>query len=91
MLRKKRQCCADPQDDGEKVGEFAGETEQQMLAGDFLDMVGPEFHQPARRFRRSEAGARGVQAGEGLLDAETMNRHEIDNRSTAFAVIGTHE
>ena len=54
MLGEKGQRGADPQDDGEEVGEFAGEAEQQMLAADFLDMVRPELGQSARRLGRGK-------------------------------------
>ena len=57
------------------MGELPGKTEQQMLAGQFLDMVGPEFHQPALGLSLREAGEGGFQAGESLVGGERVDAH----------------
>lgn len=62
--------------------ELAGEPEEQMLAGQFLDLVGPEFRQPARRLGRCEPGQGTPQAGEGLLAGEPVDVHAAFRRTS---------
>ena len=57
------------------MGELAGEAEEQMLAAQLLDMVGPELQQPARGLSLCEAGAGGFQAGESLVGGEPVYVH----------------
>jgi hypothetical protein len=75
LLGDEGQRGAYPQDDGEEMGELAGEGEQQVLARHFLDMVGPELRQPACRLVGVEAGGGSLQAGERLPDVEAMDVH----------------
>ena len=66
---------ADPQDDGEEVGELAGEAQQQVLARHFRNVVGAELRQAAQRLDRSQARGRCMQAGERLLCSKALDVH----------------
>ena len=80
VFGEKRQRRGQPQDEGEEVGELAGEAQQQALAPDFLDMVRAELRQASLRLGRSQARGRGVQAGERLLCGEALDVHRENGR-----------
>ena len=75
MLGEKRQRRAGPEDDGEEMGELAGEAKEQMLAAHLLDMVGPKLRQPARGLSLEEAGGGSFQTGESLVGGEPVDVH----------------
>ena len=74
-LGKERQCGAQPQDDGEEMGELAGEPQQQGLSPHFLDVVRAELRQAAPCLGRRQARGRCVKAGERLLGSEALDVH----------------
>jgi hypothetical protein len=69
---------ADPQDDGEEVGEFLRKAQQQVLALDFFEMVRAVLGQSARRLGRVEAVGRAVQAGQRLLGTQGMDTQALN-------------
>jgi len=74
-LGEKRQRRADPQDDGEEMGELACEAQHQILARDFLDKVRPELRQTTHGLGLRQSCGRTVQADECLLDGVLENVH----------------
>jgi hypothetical protein len=56
VLGNERQTGADPEDDGEEMGEFLCEAQQQVLLLDFFEQVGPELAEPAHRLARFQPG-----------------------------------
>ena len=82
ILGKKRQRRAHPQDEGEEVGELAGEAQQQALAPHLLDVVRAKLRQPALCLGHRQPRSRRVQAGEGLLRSEALDMQ--DGMETPF-------
>jgi hypothetical protein len=72
---KERQAGAEPEDDGEKMGELAKETDNLRRPVDPLDFIGPEGRETPLRLIGGKAFQPAMQAGQRVFDDELMDAH----------------